>query len=99
MSNKILLRTLIILIRACGLLIIWIIGKDAKIKIVIVYYISVSDSLLFHLIIPEGRGRGIGHLVIKSHQDIKAVLTHMQHPPGDTCTAEVLWFRLCFLSN
>lgn len=66
MSNKILLRTLIILIRACGLLIIWIIGKDAKIKIVIVYYISVSDSLLFHLIIPEGRGRGIGQLVITS---------------------------------
>lgn len=56
MSNKILLRTLIILIRACGLLIIWIIGKDAKIKIVIVYYISVSDSLLFHLIIPKGAG-------------------------------------------
>lgn len=66
MSNKILLRTLIILIRVCGLLIIWIIGKDAKIKIVIVYYISVSDSLLFHLMIPEGRGRGIGQLGYKS---------------------------------
>lgn len=62
MSNKILLHTLIILIRVCGLLIIWIIGKDAKIKIVIVDYISVSDSLLFHLVIPEGRGRGIGQL-------------------------------------
>lgn len=44
----------------------WIIDKDAKIKIVIVYYISVSDSLLFHLMIPEGRGRGIGQLEYKS---------------------------------
>lgn len=62
MSDKILLCTLIILIRVCGLLIIRIIGKDAKIKIVIVDYISVSDSLLFHLMIPEGRGRGIAQL-------------------------------------
>lgn len=68
MSNKILLRTLIILIRACGLLIIWIIGKDAKIKIVIVYYISVSDSLLFHLIIPEGRGRGACHQITSGYK-------------------------------